>query len=69
MTLSTDVTIKSNKDLIVEKMTVQLSNNEISQEAFDSFYTMLYPTPQSIEARNNRLRNAILGIVKYPEYR
>ncbi len=60
--ITNDNKAKSSADKIIERITAQLYNQEITQEQFDSIYTMVFPTPESIEIRNLKLRNAKLGL-------
>jgi hypothetical protein len=60
--ISKVVRTKTSAEKVIELITTQLNNQEINQEEFDSIYTMVYPTPESIELRNQKLRNAKLGL-------
>jgi hypothetical protein len=52
----------SSAEKIINLITIQLQNNEIDQEEFDSIYGMVYPTPDSIRIRHEKLRRAKLGL-------
>jgi hypothetical protein len=56
--ISNENKIKSSADKIIERITAQLNNHEITQEKFDSIYAMVYRTPEGMELLNRRLRKA-----------
>ncbi len=60
--ISNDNKTQSSADKIIERITAQLNNQEITQEKFDSIYAMVFPTPESTELRHLRLRKAKLGL-------